>query len=384
MTREFPSAGPSQQRVRPRLLIATIPAGVGGPQRHVESLCTHPGFIERFECEVWQVPDRYRGLAGKWSLRRDALERLRVSRPDAIYLNVDLSLAFWLALSLRSAGGAPLVVHSHNSAFESPRSKAVRMAYRSGVLALAQYRVAVSPEAARAMFGSEEDVAIVPSLIDFAALHAAAGGPPPTAARERFTFACVGRLVAQKNQSLAIEALARIRDRGLDADLILVGDGDDRRALELLAQRLGVDDRVRVTGEAASAAPVYAYAVDAVLVTSLYEGQSRVIAEAQSFGLPVLASAGVPDSAWIRSDPRDRRGLPLDCGIWADAMCAAMVEPAERTPMSMSELVELEHGLVGGSRRLVALLEDAMAATARGVRRGGDPGRGGRALNDGR
>lgn len=370
MTGPRPREEPRLRTIRPRVLIATIPAGVGGPQRHVDSLCSAPGFLERFECEVWAVPDRYRGLAGKRALWRDAADVLRAVRPDVVYLNVDLSLAFWLGLVLRQAAGPPLVVHSHNSAFESPRGNLAQAAYRFGIRSRAAQRIAVSPEAARAMFGSEGDVAMLPSLIDFAALHAAADAMALPVPRRRFTFVCVGRLVAQKNQTLAIEALARLVENGLDADLILVGDGDDRGGLEALAFRLGVHDRVRITGELESAAPVYGHVADAVIVTSRYEGQSRVVAEAQSFGLPVLASAGVPDSAWIVHGPRDRRQLPLDARAWAREMAAVMPDGPQPRRMAMSELDGLDHGLVGGSRRLAGLLGEAIAASPVGAGRG--------------
>lgn len=370
MTGLPPGSDSPQRARRPRVLIATIPAGVGGPQLHVESLRSAPGFSERFACEIWEVPDRYRGVAGKWALWRDAAGLLRTVRPDAIYLNVDLSLAFWLAMTLRGASGPPLVVHSHNSVFESPRSKVAQSAYRSGIRAFAARRIAVSPEAARAMFGSERDVAMLPSLIDFGALHAAADAMAFPVPRRRFTFACVGRLVPQKNQTLAIEALAGLVTNGLDADLILVGDGDDRGGLEALAFRLGVRDRVRITGVLASAAPVYGHTADAVLVTSRYEGQSRVVAEAQSFGLPVLASVGVPDSAWIVHGPRDRRQLPLDPGAWAREMAAVMADGPRPMRMAMSELDVLDHGLVGGSRRLAGLLDETIAAPRVGAGRG--------------
>jgi glycosyltransferase involved in cell wall biosynthesis len=188
--------------------------------------------------------------------------------------------------------------------------------------------------------------------------------------RRRFTFVCVGRLAAQKNQTLAIEALARLVANGLDADLILVGDGDDRGGLEALAFRLSVHDRVRITGELESVASVYGHVADAVIVTSRYEGQSRVVAEAQSFGLPVLGSVGVPDSAWIVHGPRDRRQLPLDPGVWAREMAAVMAEGPRPRWTETSALDALNHGIVGGSRRLAGLLDEAIAARRVGAGRG--------------
>ncbi len=342
--------------------MATFPGGLGGPQRHVASLAQDRGFGERFECVVWEVPDCYRGVFGKLALSREVARRVRSVRPDVIYLNVDLSLACWLVLAFRLSGSTPVVVHSHNAAFDAPRNRLALTIYRYLTRELAAGHIALSPEAARAMFGSDEGVAIVHCLIDFETLHAAAAvaGPPPK--RTRFIFACVGRLAPQKNQTLAVKALARLIALGFDAELLLVGDGADRAALEALARRLSIGDRVRITGELADAARIYAQEADAVLVCSRYEGQSRVVAEAQSFGLPVLASSGVPESAWIADARLDRRGLRLDPEVWAEAMVEVMtsLKPGCRMPMPMTpaELNALGHGLVGGSRQLAALLDE--------------------------
>lgn len=57
----------------------------------------------------------------------------------------------------------------------------------------------------------------------------------------------VGRLMPQKGQEVALQALARL-DPALDARLTVVGDGDSRRSLEQLASELGIAGRVTFTG----------------------------------------------------------------------------------------------------------------------------------------
>lgn len=55
---------------------------------------------------------------------------------------------------------------------------------------------------------------------------------------------CVGKLHPQKNPELAVRALARLRPRFPDAELVLVGEGKLRQSLENAARALGVADRV--------------------------------------------------------------------------------------------------------------------------------------------
>lgn len=341
---------------RPRILIAVFPEGVGGPQRHVEALRASAGFNERFEVETWEVEDRYRGWKGKVALKAATERRLRALDPAAVYLNLDLSLAFWLALAIRATSRVPLVIHAHNSIFASPRAGVLQDLFRRSLRALATCRIAVSREAAVAMFGSTVDVSIIPSLIDFEALRSTARVAAPCRARDAFRFVCIGRLAPQKNQALAIAALSRLTTQGVGAKLILVGDGEDRANLAQMAGELGVADRVSFAGEMRCAASILAHDTDALVVPSRFEGQSRVVAEAQSFGIPVLASAGVPDTAWLVDRPYDRRHLPPDPLAWAAAMLEVMATGQRGEWMSDNTLQRVPHGVVAGGRRLADLL----------------------------
>lgn len=341
---------------RPRILIAVFPQGVGGPQRHVEALRASADFNERFEVETWEVEDRYRGWNGKVALKAATERRLRALDPAAVYVNLDLSLAFWLTLAIRACSRVPLVIHAHNSTFASPRAPALQDVFRRSLGALATRRIAVSPEAAVAMFGSTADVSIIPSLIDFEALRGVARVVGTCGTRDGFRFVCIGRLAPQKNQALAIAALSRLMAQGLDARLILVGDGEDRSKLARMSAELGVADRVSFAGEMRSAASILAHGTDALVVPSRFEGQSRVVAEAQSFGIPVLASVGVPDSAWLLDRPYDRRHLPLDPSAWAQAMWEVMATGQRGEWISEITLQGVPHGVVEGGRRLADLL----------------------------
>jgi glycosyltransferase involved in cell wall biosynthesis len=64
----------------------------------------------------------------------------------------------------------------------------------------------------------------------------------------RPTIAYVGRLDKEKNLDVLVRALPRVRHRIGDAQLMLVGTGDQRHRLQSLAARLGVGDAVVFTG----------------------------------------------------------------------------------------------------------------------------------------
>lgn len=94
-----------------------------------------------------------------------------------------------------------------------------------------------------------------------------------------------GALIARKGQAIVIEALATLPG----ATLLIVGHGPDRPALEKLAARLGVADRVRFLGALAHEAlpPLFA-AADVMMLPTASEGLANVWVESLACGTPVV------------------------------------------------------------------------------------------------
>jgi len=112
----------------------------------------------------------------------------------------------------------------------------------------------------------------------------AAGGP--------LRIASVGRLVWQKAHRVLLGACARLHRRGIALRLTIVGEGEERPALETLRARLGLDDVVDLPGAApeAEVARVLARS-DLFVLSSVSEGFGIVLLEAMACGLPVIAPA---------------------------------------------------------------------------------------------
>ena len=104
-----------------------------------------------------------------------------------------------------------------------------------------------------------------------------------------FVTGWAGRLTAIKRPLDLIRTLRALVDRDVDALLVLVGDGEDRSAVEALAAELNVADRCRFVGFQKSIRPWYA-SFDALLLTSANEGTPVVAIEALAAGRPVVAT----------------------------------------------------------------------------------------------
>jgi len=136
----------------------------------------------------------------------------------------------------------------------------------------------------------------------------------------------VGRLSAEKAPDVLLAALAHLRD--VPCRVAFIGDGRERDALQALADRMGVSNRVTWCG-AVSNAGQYFPAFDAFALTSRTEGTPIVLFEAMAAGVPIVASAvgGVPDvlstrEAWL---------VPSEApGEVAAALREALANAAER------------------------------------------------------
>ncbi len=108
----------------------------------------------------------------------------------------------------------------------------------------------------------------------------------------------VARLSRQKSIDTLLDALARLRARGLAARLRIVGDGDQRAALEAKTRALQLEPYVEFLGMCAPSELPRLYAeCDAFVLPSVREGMGLVLAEALLCGAPVIAtnSGGVTD-----------------------------------------------------------------------------------------
>lgn len=108
------------------------------------------------------------------------------------------------------------------------------------------------------------------------------------------TLLSVGNLVVNKGHHLAIEALNQLPG----FNLVIVGLGPERQALQALATRMGLNARVTLVGEVAqkNLAPYYS-AADILVLASSREGWPNVLLESLACGTPVVATdvGGVPE-----------------------------------------------------------------------------------------
>jgi glycosyltransferase involved in cell wall biosynthesis len=114
--------------------------------------------------------------------------------------------------------------------------------------------------------------------------------------QEAFVVGWVGRMTAVKRTGDVLQAMRRLLDNQVDAYLLLVGDGPERRQLENRAHELGIARRCLFLGYQNDVADFYG-AIDVLLLPSANEGTPVSVIEALAARRPAVATrvGGVPD-----------------------------------------------------------------------------------------
>lgn len=138
----------------------------------------------------------------------------------------------------------------------------------------------------------------------------------------------IGRLKAQKNHALLIEAFARL-SAGHEAVLAIVGVGELAGDLEAQVNRLGLTDQVLMPGFSPTPGDWYESA-DLFVLASNFEGFGNVLVEAMHCGLPVVATNCPHGPAEVLGYGKwGRLVAPGDVEGLSKAMAAALAEPVD-------------------------------------------------------
>jgi glycosyltransferase involved in cell wall biosynthesis len=325
------SASAEARPIRVLRVIARL--NVGGPALHVTYLARGlaergyettlvAGDVGRGEASMAFVAQNagvdvvpLRGLSRELSPLRDALAAWRLAQiirrvdPDVVHTHTAKAGAVGRAAAVLAGPRRPVVVHTfHGHVLRGYFGRTGTWVFRAIETILARVTdrlVAVSPEVRDELVAlrvaPEEKFSVVRLGIELEPRVSFDGDPADVRRRHgipphKFVVGWFGRMTAVKQTDDLLTTLAGVRERGIDALLLLVGDGDDRGRLEQRAHDLGLARSCLFLGYQEDVAPWYAVC-DAVVLTSASEGTPVTIIEALAAGRAVVATrvGGVPD-----------------------------------------------------------------------------------------
>jgi len=263
-----------------------------------------------------------------------ALMRLiRNEKIDIIHLHGYAASDFGRLAASRA--GIPAIIHEHFVDPAMPRYQRVvdRLLARKTRIGIAVSRSVLEfmaterhiPRERLRLIGNGAPIA------DFAAVDAATARATRDTWRipaNKPVIGVIGRLNTQKGITYLIQALPLLARHGLEATLVIIGDGNLRPSLEAEAAALGVAGQVVFTGFADDTRTLQTL-LDIQLFPSLFEGTPLTLFEAMAMSRPIV-STGVDGLGEVLVDgetalmvpPRDPRAL-------ADAVAHLLQNPDE-------------------------------------------------------
>ncbi|OVE82303.1 hypothetical protein BVY04_01285 [bacterium M21] len=321
----------------------------------------------------WGTDLQHRLAHLRWGLRKlrwipdDELEvledaaRLRTGDPKLLHCHFLWNAEFALAISHEL--GIPLIVTAHGSDVNRAR---IDMAYRARleiVFLNCSCMIAVSKFIERVLLEigcPKEKIRVLP-------LGAPIPSQPAPRTGEIFAWICIGSLLPVKGHEFLIRAFAKAHKQNGKMELLLVGDGEGRVALEHLAKELGVSDTIQFKGiqSPEQVEKLLQQAHGCVLASIVEQGSKGLkeeglpisLVEAAAHGLPLVATdcGGIPE---ICLDGENGLLVPCeDAQALSDALLKVTMDNSLAVSMGHKSLeyVQANYALDDCTQRLAEL-----------------------------
>ena len=174
----------------------------------------------------------------------------------------------------------------------------------------------------------------------------------------------IGRLSKEKAHTALVAALARLLQLKPDlrVQLVILGEGPERAAIEESVRAAGLQDVVKMPGHVNDVSDYYRMA-DLMVISSVSEGSPNVLLEAMAAGVPVVATAvgGIPEIA--KDQEQALLVPPRDPAAMARAIDVLLSSPETRDKLvtAARTLAATRYSPRQRARELVALYGSVLA-----------------------
>lgn len=223
--------------------------------------------------------------------------------------------------------GLTTIIHSHNTSNGDGISSIVKKLIQYPIRYEADYFFGCSKEASAWLYGDKilesNKYYMIKNAIDVSLYRE--DKSIRQAYREQFGVKSdekllihVGRFYESKNHNFIIEVFSALIAKDEKNKLLLVGDGNLRKSVEVMVRNKGLEDKVVFSG-VRDDVPNLLKAADVFVFPSLWEGLPVSVVEAQAAGLPCLLSDRITRDVNITDLCCY---LPIDRGtkLWVDAL----------------------------------------------------------------
>ncbi len=178
-------------------------------------------------------------------------------------------------------------------------------------------------------------------------------------------IAVIGRLTERKGHGVLVQTLPALVQKGLDAHLVIAGEGPLADQLKNQATQLGVGARLHLLGQIGDVRPLL-WASDLYAMPSLHgEGLSKALLQAMACGTPIVATdiAGVTEA--LTSGENSLLVAPGQPAPLAEALATLLKQPDRATALASSarERVVGEFSSARVARELEAVYKTVLSGS---------------------
>jgi glycosyltransferase involved in cell wall biosynthesis len=278
-------------------------------------------------------------------------------RPDVV--NTHSSKDGWIGGIGARLAGVPLLIRSRHIEVDYPNRWRSRIAFGGLPHHVITTSEQIRERLVRELGLEPVHVTCLSTGIDLAAFDQGPDGDPEPFKRKPGVPALgmISVLRSWKGHHYFLEALALLRDRGIDFTAIIAGEGPRRSFIERKREELRLTEQVQLIGHREDV-PQLLRALDVLVLPSTgHEGIPQIILQAHATACPVVASraGGIPEV--VQDGVTGRLVEPAEVPALAAALQEAIVNSEESQAMARRgrERVEKEHTLEVMCRKLESL-----------------------------
>ncbi len=304
-------------------------------QRYDDEILQHGGRVYRI---------KYNRLLNPIFYLREISKIMKENKYDIVHLHTNSASVVMEALIARLHKIPYVIGHSHNT---SCKFKLQHYLFKPFLCGLLTDRFACSKLAAEWLYGKKKATvcnnAIQASKFAFD-LETRTTMRKDFALEDKFVIGHIGRFEKQKNHDYLIDIFSQIKQKRMDAFLVLIGDGSLKNDIKNKVAALGLTDSVLFLENRSDVNKLYQM-FDVFLFPSLYEGLPVVAVEAQTAGLMCFVSLGITKEVKV-TDLIEFLDIDLSPQTWAEKILEYASEAHER-PNVLEEIrkncYDIEH-----------------------------------------
>jgi len=313
---------------------------------HTNKKCDYDDEIIKLGGKIYNVPH----YVGKNHFTyKKAWDTFFNSHPEHKIVHGHMRSTASIYLRIAKKYGLITIAHSHSTASRGNKiEQFVKNIMQFPIRYTADYLFACSNEAGKWLFGKKatqkDNYKVIKNAIDVEKyafneskrheLRKVLG------IEDKFVVGHVGSFTYPKNQKFLIEVFYQVQMQNENAVLLLVGDGELRPQIEKQINKLGIKDKVILTGVVPNVND-YMQAMDVFVFPSIFEGLGMAVIEAQAAGLKCIVADKIPEEAFI-TNLIEKVSLKEGIDDWIEVVLKYKVPYKRRNVFEEIKLVEYD------------------------------------------